>query len=246
MNGYIKLYRKLINWEWYTDINTKTLFIHCLLMANHQTVKYRGTLITRGSFVTSRDILSQQTNLSVQSIRTSLKRLKSTNDITINSTKQGTLITIVNYDTYQAYDVKTNQQSNQETNFEVTNDQPTSNQQVTSNKNDKNDKNDKKILSRETKRNVFTPPSVEEVQEYCDSRNNGISGEEFVAFYESKGWMVGKNKMVSWKGAVSTWETKRKKENQNQIVTPSYMTTPKNKEIKDDEKRVALLKKLKG
>ena len=67
---------------------------------------------------------------------------------------------------------------------------------------------------QEPKRNrhTFTPPTIEEVDEYCRSRNNSIDAEEFVAFYESKNWMVGKNKMASWKAAVITWEkTERKK-----------------------------------
>lgn len=57
----------------------------------------------------------------------------------------------------------------------------------------------------------FVPPTVDEVREYCESRNNGIDAEEFVAFYESKGWLVGKTKMANWKMAVITWEKSRKK-----------------------------------
>lgn len=55
----------------------------------------------------------------------------------------------------------------------------------------------------------FAPPSVSEVDSYCLERGNGISGQEFVDFYQSKGWMVGKNKMKDWKAAVRTWERKR-------------------------------------
>ena len=56
------------------------------------------------------------------------------------------------------------------------------------------------------KRKQFKPPTVEEVQEYCYERNNNVNAEAFVDFYESKGWMVGKNKMKDWKAAVRTWE----------------------------------------
>jgi hypothetical protein len=58
----------------------------------------------------------------------------------------------------------------------------------------------------------FIPPTVEEVKAYCESRHNGIDAEEFVAFYESKGWFIGRNKMKSWKAAITTWEKKRKQE----------------------------------
>lgn len=59
----------------------------------------------------------------------------------------------------------------------------------------------------------FTPPSVDEVAEYCTQRNNGVDAETFVNFYESKGWLVGKVKMKDWKAAVRTWERSRKQEN---------------------------------
>lgn len=56
----------------------------------------------------------------------------------------------------------------------------------------------------------FSPPTIEEIQAYCDERQNGISAESFWHFYESKGWMVGKNKMKNWKSSIITWEKSRK------------------------------------
>lgn len=52
----------------------------------------------------------------------------------------------------------------------------------------------------------FTPPSLEEVRDYCRDRGNAVDPGKFIDFYESKGWMVGKNKMKDWKAAVRTWE----------------------------------------
>jgi hypothetical protein len=65
----------------------------------------------------------------------------------------------------------------------------------------------------------FTPPSVEEVAVYCRQRNNTIDPEEFVDFYEAKGWMIGKSKMISWQASVRTWE-KKCKENGRQENQP--------------------------
>lgn len=62
------------------------------------------------------------------------------------------------------------------------------------------------------KRKIFIPPKVEEVAAYCRERQNGIDPENFVFFYESKNWMIGKNRMVNWKAAVRTWERKRHEE----------------------------------
>lgn len=53
---------------------------------------------------------------------------------------------------------------------------------------------------------AFSPPTVEEVREYCSERGNNVNPEVFVDFYESKGWLIGKSKMKDWKAAVRTWE----------------------------------------
>lgn len=52
----------------------------------------------------------------------------------------------------------------------------------------------------------FSPPSLEEVREYCRQRKNTVNPEAFVDFYTSKGWMVGKTPMKDWKAAVRNWE----------------------------------------
>lgn len=69
-------------------------------------------------------------------------------------------------------------------------------------------------------RTRFVKPSVSEVAEFCRERNNGIDPEEFVAFYESKGWMVGKNPMKDWKSAVITWEKTKRKETRQRKSQP--------------------------
>lgn len=61
----------------------------------------------------------------------------------------------------------------------------------------------------------FTPPTVEEVREYCQERNNGVNPEKWHDFYTSKGWMVGKSKMKDWKASVRTWERDKKQESDN-------------------------------
>ena len=62
----------------------------------------------------------------------------------------------------------------------------------------------------ESKSRAFTPPTLEDVSAYCRERNNKIDAQRFIDFYESKGWMVGKNKMKDWKAAIRTWEQRDK------------------------------------
>lgn len=56
------------------------------------------------------------------------------------------------------------------------------------------------------KRTRFSPPTVDDVKAYCKERNNNVDAERFIDYYNSNGWMVGKNKMKDWKAAVRTWE----------------------------------------
>ena len=128
-NGWIKIHRKLLDWEWYDEPNVMRLFLHLLLKANHKDKSYRGTLIKKGMLLTGRDLLAKETGLSIQQIRTAINKLKSTNEITIKTNKQGSVIQIVKYAEYQIV-----------TNI-VTNKQPDSNQQLTTNKNVKKEKN---------------------------------------------------------------------------------------------------------
>lgn len=138
MQGYIMLHRKILNWEWYTETNTKSLFIHLLLMANHADEKWRGEIIKRGTLITSYGSLSAQTGLSVQQIRTCLKNLEKTGDITRNPTQRNTLIIVTNYEFYQSP-------------FEKTTSESTSNQQAINKRNNKlsttNNNDNKEIYS---------------------------------------------------------------------------------------------------
>lgn len=73
---------------------------------------------------------------------------------------------------------------------------------------------DKDSIEKEKKTaKRFTPPTLDEIKAYCQERKNGINPETFYDFYQSKGWMVGKNPMKDWKAAVRTWERRDKKDN---------------------------------
>lgn len=66
-------------------------------------------------------------------------------------------------------------------------------------------------------RKPFIPPTVEEVGAYCTERGNNIDPQAFIDFYESKGWMIGKNKMKDWKAAVRTWEQSDRRKGVNGV-----------------------------
>ena len=87
MDGnYIKLSRGLLEWEWYTDINTTRLFIHMLLKANWKDGNFKGTTVSRGSFVSSIGKLAGETGLTEREIRTAISHLKKTGEVTSKTT----------------------------------------------------------------------------------------------------------------------------------------------------------------
>lgn len=122
-NGYIKLYRKLVQWGWYQDSVVKDLFLHCLLTASFKEFKWMGNPMKAGQFVTSYKALSEALGFTVQQIRTALKKLESTGEVTSKSTNKYTVITVINWGSYQLDDNDSNTQNNKQ----ITNKQQTKN-----------------------------------------------------------------------------------------------------------------------
>lgn len=108
--GYIKLDRRILDWEWYSDINTTRLFVHLLLRANWKEGRFQGREIERGSLVTSLGKLSEETGLSVREVRTALNHLKETHEVTSEGHSKYTVITIKNYCFYQDSDMISDKQ----------------------------------------------------------------------------------------------------------------------------------------
>lgn len=127
MNGWIKLHRKILDWGWYSDIKTRVVFIHLLLIANFEERHYLGKLIKRGDCVICINALAKQTNLTPMQVRTALNHLKSTNDITIKTTNKYSIVTICKFDSYQVFENKDNTPDNKQDNNQVTIKQQTNN-----------------------------------------------------------------------------------------------------------------------
>ena len=104
--GYLRLFRQILDWEWYDNPNVKVIFIHCLLCANTKAKKWRDMTIKRGQLVTSYEKLAAANGLTNQQTRTALKSLQLTNEIEYQSTNQYTVITVKNYNMYQPYNIQ--------------------------------------------------------------------------------------------------------------------------------------------
>ena len=75
----------------------------------------------------------------------------------------------------------------------------------------------------------FSKPSIGEIKEYCQERNNKINPEVFFDYYESKGWVIGKTPMKNWKAAVRTWEKNNFSDSNNKHKPGNTTNTYKRK-----------------
>ena len=107
--NFIVLLRKITEWEWYTDVPTKTLFLHLLLTANYKPKQWQGLTIKRGELITSVSSLAEQTGLTVKQIRRALNNLELTKEIECVRTNKYTLVKVHNYGKYQDYEKATGQ-----------------------------------------------------------------------------------------------------------------------------------------
>lgn len=92
MGGFIKLHRKILDWEWYDDITTYRLFTHLLLSANYEDKKWHGEVVKRGSYITSYASLVRETGLSKKQIERAMKNLMKTGEVEKVTSKKNTLI----------------------------------------------------------------------------------------------------------------------------------------------------------
>ena len=164
-SGWVCLYRELKYWEWYKTPFMVHLFIHLIISANHQDGAWQGIAVKRGQLVTGRKSLSEETGISEQTVRTCLKRLEKTCEIAQQSTSKFTIITVCNYDKYQKSISKINQQ--------ITNNQPSANQVLTTNNNE--------TIKEERKDIVEQPPRQREIIPFSAiiSLLNKNSGKDF-------------------------------------------------------------------
>lgn len=129
-NGWVKIHRKIMDWEWYDDHDTTRLFIHLLLLASHEDRQWHGMTIKRGQVLTSLADLAQGTSLSVRKIRTSMTRLKSTSNLTSKTTNKFSLITICNYESYQDKKDASDKQNDKQNDNQTTSKRQTNTQEL--------------------------------------------------------------------------------------------------------------------
>lgn len=146
MNGFIKLHRQLLDWEWYGDINVRLVFIHCLLKANFKDKRWQGQLIKRGQFISSLGKLSEGIGISKQQLRTALEKLKKTGEMTTKGQGNNTLFIVNKYNDYQDFTHSSEDRQQHTPNTPSTHEQHTGNTSITTTEEGKKDKKEEEYI----------------------------------------------------------------------------------------------------
>jgi hypothetical protein len=229
---FIKLYDKILQWEWYSDINTFRLFIHLLLKANYKDMKFEGKTIQRGQLITSLPSLSAQTGLSVRQVRVSLDKLKLTGEVTSTTYPKYRIITIVKYDSYQSVGRQNDRQMTGNTAGEWQADDRQMTASIDNIEQIDMSRNIEQVERESTPH--FTPPTIQEIRTFCQENGLFIDVDRFIDYYQSNGWKVGRNKMKDWKATVRNWA--RDDQKKKDIVKPSKQVIAQQYEQRDYSK----------
>jgi len=192
MNGWIRLDRAIQDNFLWQEPEALKLWLYLLMAASltDKATAFNGQMLTikRGQLVFGLNAASARLNISIRRLRKYLNWFESDDMIDKQITNKFSIISITNYSQYQD-----------------TGKQPSSKSQATA-------KQTSTTIQVTSNNKQSIPPTVEEVRAYCDSRSNGIDPEMFIAFYEARGWKIGKDRMKSWKACVVTWEKRRQEQ----------------------------------
>lgn len=224
VKGYIALHRKLLdNPIICKDSDYLAVWIFLLLNATHTEYEelFEGERITlkKGQLITGRKSISQKLLVDENKVTRILKSFENEQQIEQQTSNKNRLITVLKWSEYQ--NVK--QQNEQQ----VNNNRTTSEQQVNTYNNGNKNNNGKNVKNKDKEVGRFTPPSLIELTDFITSNNYFINAQRFMDFYESKGWMIGKNKMKDWKATVRGWQSRDKQTPQK---TSSFLDMLKEEE----------------
>ncbi len=127
--GWVKLHRKLINWEHYKKPNVRAVFMHLIFVANYEDTTFKdGIEIKRGQQIITLNSLASALGITIAAVRHALRILQQSGEVKVLTHKRYTLITVNKYSTFQG--------ENSDENSNTTNDRM--NNTTTSNNNNSN------------------------------------------------------------------------------------------------------------
>ena len=266
MEGWITLNRSLLDHELWQDepFTRGQAWVDLLLLANHEPRKtlIGGDVVELeiGSYVTTIRRLSERWFRSIEWVTKYLRLLESENMIQTKVVGKGrqarTILLLVNYTVYQfVANAKPNaeQNANRSQADQLANAKRTqdggkgvidNNIYSTYSQQRNNGKREKEVspsiltdtTPKGVEKNKFVKPTLEEVEDFCYEQNLSIDPSQFIDFYETNGWMVGRNHMKDWKAAARNWDRRRKTEDKG-----SRFMTKREQAIKDHNDTLNML-----
>jgi hypothetical protein len=204
MSGWIKIHRSITNHWLYSEKRVYSkleAWYDMLIAVNYSDSKtlIKGKLyeVKRGQSIMSLDSWAKRWSWDKSKVRRFLNTLQNDNMIELKSDTITTQLTICNYESYQG-----------ERNADET---------PVKRKRNAGETQTTPIEERKEEKK-FIIPTFNDVLEYCMQNNLDVDGVKFINFYESKGWMVGKNKMKDWKAAIRTWVKPKQEIQQQRII----------------------------
>lgn len=221
--GFVKLYRSLLNWEWYDDINTKTVFLHLLLTVSIEDSKWHGIEIKRGSRVSSYAKLAEETKLSVKEVRTAISHLEWTGEVARCKYPKFTVFSINNFDKWQS-----GTSIAAEYGQGIGKVRAGYGQQYKKVKESKEDNNTILTSTIENLSTVSTIPTFEEVETYIQGIGGDVDPQKFFDTYSARNWKTKSGKPLDWKCAATYWQNtegkfKSKSKSKSESVPESPM-----------------------
>ena len=212
--GWIKIHRKILDWEWYTTPNMVQVFLHCLFSANYEDRIWHGIKVERGSFITSIGEIGQKTGLSVRQTRTCISRLKTTSELTIKTTNKYSIVTVCKYVDYQLSESFSDKQNDKQTVTQTTNKNSVERQQLKNIYNNKETKETNKETSsiELVKKNASVDATLARAKIFYDSLTPfvPIYGKEMVRDFYNWWSEMNKSKTKMNFEYQKTWDVERR------------------------------------
>ena len=176
-NGFIKIFRQMVEWRWWGNCNAMALWLYILMNANWKDGYWQGVEIKRGEFITSKSKIAEDLRLNRRTVTRWLNVFESDGQIAVTCTTQYTKITVIKYDFFQGQELSSAQRTTQP------DAQPTA-QPTTHNRRSKEEKEIKKERNREGLRS----PSLPEVERYFKEHGYKAEPFPFWEYYNRREW----------------------------------------------------------
>ncbi|WP_396636313.1 hypothetical protein [Maribacter sp. R77961] len=217
MKGFVIIHREILDWEWYQHPTVSRLFIHLILRVNYNDKSWQGVPVKKGQLITSTKHLALELNLSIQQVRTAIKKLVTSGYITTRTTNQYTMVTIVNYTDRQT-EYKT---VNKQTTFQITKKEHSTNKRVTTTKQN-NKKSNKTIEERKVdfKEKIYshTNYSKDILNAFFEYWSETNMDKSLMKFEENTFFEI-QNRLKSWARKDNVWASNKIIKNDSSLDT---------------------------